>query len=353
MDPRVRQYMLDKYFKGAQQPDFIGGMDDEVKAAQQKSDMASMAGVAAGAADNIANSMNQPVALKNRMQDLGKAPEVIQGRQQRTDVSGIQRMADRNLDSAKSDRDQALQMALQQRKEELAAQAAASRQAVEDERWNKQFGQKQSEIDATNSLRNATLQNTQSQQGIANGFRREELDLQKQKNAAAGKEMPIEDKEVVKNIAQKNAGKIAIANQIESYLKEFKDAKDQNTKLRIGGQMMKVLNSPEGADAIGAEEAKRLGDALEFHVANVFGAGPMFGRDLPGFETQAQATLDAVRGSAKANQDYISTITKKAPTSPIQSKNSGVIKMQDASGRTFNIPADQAAEAEADGLKRI
>jgi hypothetical protein len=29
------------------------------------------------------------------------------------------------------------------------------------------------------------------------------------------------------------------------------------------------------------------------------------------------------------------------------------VKMQDASGKTFNIPADKAAEAEADGLKRI
>lgn len=316
MDPRVRQYMMQKYF-GAQQPDVLDGADQTVADAQNQSDNAQTAGVVASAADNMSNAFNQPVALRNRMQDLGRAPAMIGGEKQHTDVSGIQRRADHNLDSAKGDRDQALQMMLQQRKEELAAEAAAKRQGVEDDRWNKQFGQKQSEIDATNGLRNATLQNTQSQQGITNGFRREELDMQKQKQANAGKEMPLEDKEVVKNMAQKNASKIAIANQIESYLNQFKQAKDDNTKLRIGGQMMKVLNSPEGADAIGAEESKRLGDALQFHVANVLGAGPMFGRDLKGFETQSQATLDAVRDSARANQDYISTITNKPPTSPI------------------------------------
>lgn len=129
-DPLIKQYLADKYGDGS-----------KVKSAQDGVDTASMVGVATGAADSIANAMNQPVVLQNRMQDLGKAPAIIEGRQQRTDVSGLQKQAQMKLQQAQSDEDNAVKMAFEQRKAELAAEAAASRQAVEDERWNKTFDQ--------------------------------------------------------------------------------------------------------------------------------------------------------------------------------------------------------------------
>lgn len=143
---------------------------------------------------------------------------------------------------------------------------------------------------------------------------------QAQKNAAdanrpheTARELPIDVKGEVGALSTKNAGKISVMNQIGSYLKEFRAAKTDDDKARIGGQMLKVLNSPEGADAIGVEEAKRLGDALEYNVADVKAGlgmkpGNFHGRDLAGFERQVQSTYDAIKGSVSANREEVGRI---------------------------------------------
>jgi hypothetical protein len=128
MDPMVVEHIKKK----------MGGVD----AAQNQANNAQIAGVAASAADSMSNAFNQPVALRNRMQDLGKAPAMLEGRQQKTDLSGMQRSAQHGLDVANSDRDQALQTMLAERKAQLAAQVAAKRQGIEDERWSKDFNEK-------------------------------------------------------------------------------------------------------------------------------------------------------------------------------------------------------------------
>lgn len=122
--------------------------------------------------------------------------------------------------------------------------------------------------------------------------------------------MPLDVKNEVAALSHKNAAKISISNQIGSYLAEFKKAKSDDDKVRIGGLMLKALNSPEGADAIGVEEAKRLGDALEYNLFDVKAAlgvkpGKLIGRDLAGFEKQVQSTYDAVSGGVKANRDEV------------------------------------------------
>lgn len=119
--------------------------------------------------------------------------------------------------------------------------------------------------------------------------------------------LPLDVKEQIKGLSTKNAGKIAIANQMESYLEQFKAAKTEDDKARIGGMMLKVLNSPEGADAIGVEESRRLGDALEYNVFDIkaglgMKAGNVHGRDLPGFETQVEGVIKAVRGGTDRNK---------------------------------------------------
>lgn len=127
----------------------------------------------------------------------------------------------------------------------------------------------------------------------------------------AGKadDIPLESKELVKALASKNANKISIANQIQGYLDQFNAAiknQDKDLALRIANQSLKVLNSPEGADAIGSEEAARLGDALKIKFFNVTEPGPMFGRDLPGFGKQVESTIKGVRSGVEANRAEIS-----------------------------------------------
>lgn len=148
MDPKVRQYMMQKYF-GAQQPDILNGADQAVTDAQKQQEMSQFAGIAAGAADNIANAMNQPVVLHNRMQDLGKAPGMVEGRQQKTDMSGVQRMAQDGLKTAQGDRDQALQMMLQQRKEELAQEVATAKAGRDQMNWGLDYNAKQQQMGET------------------------------------------------------------------------------------------------------------------------------------------------------------------------------------------------------------
>lgn len=123
-------------------------------------------------------------------------------------------------------------------------------------------------------------------------------------------------------IVAKNASKKSIANQLEADFKEFQNAKTETDKIRIGQQMIKTLNSKEGADAVGTEEANRLAGALEYQKFNVFGAGPMFGRDLPGFEEQVVSTINGIRGGIDLNNSSITDLSKgyKGPTVQAQTR---------------------------------
>lgn len=126
-DPMVRDYLMKKY--GA----------NKVQDAQQGVDNANLIQAGVGIGDMIVNNMQRPVALDNTMQNLGKAPAMVGGEKQKTDVSGLQKQAQMKLEQANSDEDNAVKMAFEQRKAELAQEAAAARQAVEDERWNKTY----------------------------------------------------------------------------------------------------------------------------------------------------------------------------------------------------------------------
>jgi len=117
-----------------------------------------------------------------------------------------------------------------------------------------------------------------------------------------------EQQAVATGLSQKNASKIAIKNQIDSVMGNW-DKLDDEQKIVQGRQLLKTLNSTEGADAIGSEEAKRLGGLLEFQMFNVNQPGPMFGRDLKGFKTQAMDTSSAIGRAVDANREIIEQMT--------------------------------------------
>ena len=87
------------------------------------------------------------------------------------------------------------------------------------------------------------------------------------------------------------------------------DKLSDEQKIVQGRQLLKTLNSTEGADAIGAEEAKRLGGLLEYQMMNITQPGPMFGRDLPGFKEQAMATSKNIKNAVQSNQKIIENLT--------------------------------------------
>lgn len=172
----------------------------------------------------------------------------------------------------------------------IKAKAAAKNQAGAEEWRQKNFEQRERGIEATKDQRDRT-------------YNAENHDLDR---------LPGEDRETVKDLARKNAGKVSIANQIDAVLGNW-DTLPEDQKLLQGRQLIKVLNSTEGADAVGAEEAKRLGSKLEFAFGNLTNSNTtQFGRDLKGFKEQAANTSKAIRGAVGMNQKIISDAYAKA-----------------------------------------
>jgi len=160
--------------------------------------------------------------------------------------------------------------------------------------------------------------------------------------------MADEEKTTTKNLATKNASKIAISNQMKGYLNQYRMAKSPDQKVVIGRQMLKVLNSPEGADAIGVEESRRLGSLLEYQLFNVFNPGPLFGRDLEGFDQQVVDTISAVDAGVEENQKMIESLksgrgmqlSKVAPT-PKTFKDGSLV----AAPKNTTQPSQEDAQA--------
>lgn len=153
------------------------------------------------------------------------------------------------------------------------------------------------------------------------------------------KRLPEDQKHVVTDLSKKNASKIAIANQIDATMSGWDNLADDQ-KVAQGRTLLKVLNSAEGADAIGSEEAKRLGSKLEYAMGNLFNSNPIqFGRDLPGFKTQAMDQSAAIKKGVGANQSIINdaygdpnrqtAIGKAVANQPTRGLKEGIQSMSD------------------------
>jgi hypothetical protein len=126
--------------------------------------------------------------------------------------------------------------------------------------------------------------------------------------ANSGDNLPLDQKKTVEALSTKNANKISIRNQIDAVMSGW-DKLSEDQKVATGRSLLKTLNSTEGADAIGVEEANRLGAKLEFALGNFTNSNPtQFGRDLKGFKEQAINTSKGIGDAVMANQDQIDGI---------------------------------------------
>jgi hypothetical protein len=136
----------------------------------------------------------------------------------------------------------------------------------------------------------------------------EKIRKEANKKANTGEELPIDSKKVIENLATKNANKTSIKNQIEAVMDSW-DSLSEEQQLAAGRQLLKTLNSPEGADAIGSEEANRLGSMLEFSMGNFTNSNPtQFGRNLKGFREQAKNTARNIGEGVLRNKDEINRL---------------------------------------------
>lgn len=107
--------------------------------------------------------------------------------------------------------------------------------------------------------------------------------------------------EFSKSLILKTAPKLSILNSLKSSLNEYNaalDRGDDEAAYTIGQRTLKVINSPEGADAIGREESDRLGSQLNllrmpFKIPGDIGVG----RKLPEFGKSLQDTINILDNS--------------------------------------------------------
>lgn len=131
--------------------------------------------------------------------------------------------------------------------------------------------------------------------------------------------LPKPAQETVKSLTQVNAQKTSIANQIDAELSSMQKAYQEGNEdqaIAKGKNMLKVLNSTEGKDAVGTDEAKRLASFLEYKIGNFRDPGSFIGRDTEEFFTQAADKSNSIKDAINHNQQIIDSIYKNNGTIP-------------------------------------
>lgn len=116
--------------------------------------------------------------------------------------------------------------------------------------------------------------------------------------------LPKEIQIQITKIADSSGAILPIKNEIDSAYGQLTNKNlSDGQKLLVGRNLLKTLNSTQGKDAVGAEEAKRLGSLLEYKLLPRIGEpGNTFGRDLDEFVNQVALSSQKIGETHKANQ---------------------------------------------------
>ncbi len=179
------------------------------------------------------------------------------------------------------------------------------------------------------------------------------LDEQKIKNEMGkGEGLPLDSKKVIETLATKNANRISAINQLESALSTMKD-KSENEKLEAYRKTFKILNSPDNPDAVGTEEASRIGGKLDFAKGNFTNNNPIqWGRDIKGFETDLENYIETLKSGLAKNQNEIASMKSGRTSGEVKIKKEDMpkpVQMRDPNGNIRMIPFDQVEAAKAAG----
>lgn len=185
-----------------------------------------------------------------------------------------------------------------------------------------------------------------------------DLELQKQKLANLSnrsperefKRLPEESKITIKDTATQNAKISNVKNMLQQGLEQFRNETNPDLKVKAGQELLKVINSPMGADAIGAEESKRLGSFLEKKFFNLTQPGSVFGRDLSLFEQQLQGTVNRLDGTIASNKRVIDQAYGRTGQALEAPPGGGFPRQVRKGGQVATISnAAELAEAQAEG----
>jgi len=157
----------------------------------------------------------------------------------------------------------------------------------------------------------------EGRQGVADT--KAETDLKKAAMNQAGKatQLSVEDRKKINDLTSDVDTKQRIASALDINIAQLTDPKiDPFVKRQAGLSILKTLNSAEGKDAVGAEEAKRLGQFLQFQLNPVksLETGRYFGTDMPRFIQQISIKRDELKQRAEETQKKIDGISSKYQT---------------------------------------
>lgn len=137
-------------------------------------------------------------------------------------------------------------------------------------------------------------------------------------------------KEQAKTIAQSNAKILVVKNGIDAGLAQLQSDKlSEEAKIKVGQSMLKILNSAEGVDAVGVDEAKRLGSYLEYKIANVTEPGSFVGRDLNLFTDQVANKSNELAERIKNNETAIKGLMSGQSISALADNGAGSNKKKE------------------------
>lgn len=147
-----------------------------------------------------------------------------------------------------------------------------------------------------------------------------------------------------KKLSEDNVKLANVRNGMAAALSKLEDqGLSEEDKIKVGQGILKLLNSAEGADAVGAEEAKRIGSYLEYKIANFTQPGSFIGRDLDKF-------TDQVRNNANLLGDRIHR--NDATMKQIGSGVNIADTVQELKAPNKNDPANNAYAADPAAIKQ-
>jgi outer membrane lipoprotein SlyB len=338
----------------------------QMASARQNQDYMGLGNVLGKAATDYGNSQNQGVVLANRMQDLGQKPSMYQTEKKQFDSSILDSMGKMGVDRAQADASQnersfnrniELKKLSEENKFKAGMRDPNSQESIAAREYLKnimpssssiqgfdnlsaeqvgriapgyqnlkEMNQKSAQYKAQNDLEKQKLYsqdaNTKAQLELRSAMDKRDQEQTSVKRAFDN--LPEDSKRTITSLSTKNADKEAIASQIEAVMGNWDNLSDRE-KLQQGNQLVKTLNSTQGADAVGTEEAKRLAGKLEFTLGNFFNGNPtQFGRDLEGFKSDADLTVKAIRDSMNSNQKVIDkAYGRPTQADPKSGKSSG------------------------------
>lgn len=332
----------------------------QMASARQNQDYMGLGNVLGKAATDYGNSQNQGVILANRMQDLGQKPSMYQTEKKQFDGSVLDNLGKQGVDRASEDaarsekittRNAALRDEAPLRdpnsiestsaREFLLAIAPGIREKIPnfDQLNAKSVGriapgyQSKYEMDQKVAIRAQDFDLEKQKLSAQQANTQAQLDLKKAVDARDRSEtsnkrefdnLPEDAKITIKSLSANNANKEAISGQIESVFSRWDTLSDAE-KLQQGKQLIKTLNSTQGQDAVGADEAKRLAGKLEFTLGNFFNTEPtQFGRNIEGFKKDAEITVNGIRDAMRSNQRVIDdAYGRPTQANPKSGKSSG------------------------------